>query len=111
MQHSSWDMETYARTIQDDRMREAAKARQLDAAGVAWGSGLAALGARIARFVASFPERLNRGAPAPAAVPTPAPSEIAPTPRLKPLRTAEPYAAMIVVARPSADRPVRVGDC
>lgn len=114
MLHSSWDMETYARTHQEDRMREAAKARQLEAAGLGWKMVPSALTQRIRQAVSSTQARFStrRSVPTvrPATVPQPSVqmTPVAATqdayrgPRVKPVRAAEPYAAMVVVARSAA---------
>lgn len=114
MLHSSWDMETYARTHQEDRLREAAKARQLHLAGLGWGSWISELGHRVRGAVASIQVRLAGEQPVPVPPPAgvlqgPGPVSVVPVAplharpeRMKPIRAAEPYAAMVVVARPAA---------
>ena len=128
MHRSSWDLEVHARQMQQRRLREANRARQLDAARrgntryqPSWFS--------ISRFVSLAqawlsPRRtleedamfgVEAQAPAQAALP-PLPAG---EPRWKPLarssRLSQPYADMTVLARGPvalpAERPCGVGDC
>jgi hypothetical protein len=118
MQHSVVDLEIHAKTVQENLHRDAERARLVAAAesrGLTRSIRPAGL---LHRLVASalawlvgtrIPQREPGATRAAADHPASA------TPRPVPARAAEPYAAMVVIARasalPIAEQPSRVGDC
>jgi hypothetical protein len=123
MFHSHWEMEVFAREIQDTRQREAERERSIAAVSpIARRKAFVAAAMRAAgalrSIISSQPERqveeINRGAAGAPALAFEAPkvTSHAARPRVNPLTA--PYAAMLVVARgPSATsvaQSSRVGD-
>jgi hypothetical protein len=123
MFHSHWEMEVFAREMQDLRLREAELERSIAAVSpIARRNGLVAAAARVAgvlRSMISAQPESHVGASSHGAIGVPelafdALNEISPTarPRVNPLTA--PYAAMVVVARgPAATHAAqssRVGD-
>lgn len=123
MFHSHWEMEVFAREIQDTRQREAERERSIAAVSAgARRKALVVAAERVASvlrtMISGHPERqveeLGRGAVGSAELAFEAPKETShpARPRVNPLTA--PYAAMLVVARgPSATsvaQSSRVGD-
>ncbi len=123
MFHSHWEMEVFAREIQDARMREAERDRSIAAVSpVERRKAFAAAAERVAgvlRSMFSGPQKGQIGEISRGAVGTPelilkTVKESAPAarPRVNPLTA--PYAAMVVVARGPSSVPAaqssRVGD-
>lgn len=130
MHHSSWDLEVHAREMQERRLREVKRARQLDEAlaGNGYGRG-AAPNSTIARVIGAVrtwfsPARTSAPDPvgsaaASAHFETGLPAISADEPRYLPAapsnRISNAYAGMAVLARGTAARtaeqPCAVGDC
>jgi hypothetical protein len=127
MFHNAWDIEVHAREMQARRMREAARERLADAAARGGRRGVRSGGLGLARLVAMARDRLSAPRPRPefsavsetAAVSEPAiaivPENPRHLPRAQPRRFAEPYAAMVVIARGAppmrSEEPCRAWDC
>jgi hypothetical protein len=108
MFHSHWEMEVFAREIQDTRMREAERDRSIAAVSpVARRNTLVFAAERVAGVLRSMftgpqkgqPEEVSRGAVGTPRLVLETVKETAPAarPRVNPLTA--PYAAMVVVAR------------
>lgn len=124
MQQSHFDLEVYARTYQDDALRRARQVRLLDEAESRGQVSRPGLRDTISALLADFRARFSP-APAPSAAPAlideaavPDFSRIVveePPARAQAPRAANPYAAMMVIARasnvPVAGQPVEVKDC
>jgi hypothetical protein len=126
MQHNTWDLEVHAREMQRRWLREADRARQIDAARQRLDHlRVPATRFSISRLMAAFRDRLSPRrrsldgsvVPArPAAALLPLPLE---EPRLSPDARSgglsQPYASMVVLARgtsaQSAAQPCAAGDC
>ena len=127
MHHSSWDLEVHAREMQTRRLREAHKARQIDAARRD-NSGYQSSWFSISRLMTLAqawlsPRRTLEGATSlvanmPVQIGTDLPPILVEEPRLQPnalsSRLSQPYAEMVVLARgaaQTAEQPCGVGDC
>jgi hypothetical protein len=126
MQHSTWDLEVHAREMQQRRLREADRARQIETA--RWrGDQMRVPATRfsISRLMAALRNRLSprRGLIDGATVPARAGAALLPLPlgepRLSPdarsIGLSQPYAGMVILARgtntQSAVQPCAAGDC
>jgi hypothetical protein len=125
MFHSSFDLETYAKTYQDNVLRGAKQDQRIAEAQnrgqISRGGLVAALTHLVDavrnRFVATGASASSRPTPD-SIVPDAAmmiPRESPSVPRMRPVRGAEPYSGMVVIARasnvPIAERPHAVRDC
>lgn len=126
MQHSTWDLEVYAREMQRQRLHEAAQARQIAAArqcgdhmrGPATRSSISRLMTAIRGFLSPRRHSIDD-----AAVPAPATAALLPlpldAPRLSPDAhsggLSQPYAGMAILARGTsahnAVQPCTAADC
>lgn len=127
MLHSSFDLEMHARTVQANALRDADRKRLLAAArdGQAWVSSVNAISLLFAAIKARLVRRrvvLAHIAPTAAdesAVPNFSMMVVSEEPRAvvsrRPARAAEPYAAMVVIARsanvPLSRQPGEVREC
>ena len=126
MNHSTWDLEVHVQEMQRRRLREADRARQIEAARQR-GEGIRIPATRfnISRLITAFRQCLS-----PRAIPVAsAGSPAVLAPRLRPLSVEEPqvtpkaqagglsqpYAGMMVLARgtsaPTTAQPCAAGDC
>jgi hypothetical protein len=126
MNHSSWDLEIYAREMQQRRFREADRARQIQAARQSGDSiRIPATRFSISRLITIFRQRFStqpvpvdgEGSPALAAArlrPLSA-EEARVMPGARPSELSQPYAGMMVLARgtsvPTTAQPCAAGDC
>jgi hypothetical protein len=126
MQHNTWDLEVHAREMQQRRLREADRARQIEIARQR-GDQMRVPATRfsVSRLMAAFRHCLSprRRSIDGAAVPALAGAALLPLPleesRLSPdarsVGLSQPYAGMVVLARgtsaQSAAQPCAAGDC
>lgn len=126
MNHSSWDLEIYAREMQQRRFREADRARQIQAARQSGDSiRIPATRFSISRLIAMFRQRFSTqpvpvdgvGSTALAAawrrpLSTEEPRVM---PGARPSELSQPYAGMMILARgtsaPTTAQPCAAGDC
>jgi hypothetical protein len=126
MNHSSWDLEVYAREMQQRRFREADRARQIQAARQGGdGVRIPATQFSISRVITMFRRRFSpqpipvAGGGSPALVAARLRPLAAEEPRVMPGARAselsQPYAGMMVLARgtsaPTTAQPCAAGDC
>ncbi len=129
MHHSTWDLEVHVREMQGRRLREANRARQIDAAFCRGDMRHQSSWFSISRFVSLAqtwlsPRRTLVGNPvdgveaakAPAAGRQAMPGAAVPANRAaSPNRLSQPYAGMMVLVRgtdvQTAEQPCSVGDC
>ena len=127
MQHSTWDLEVHAREMQQRRLREATRARQIEGAGFPGGHGpFPGFRSHVARLVSLAESWLSfQWALTVSPVDTTGerdhfesalPAVPAAEPRFKTAppsnRLSDPYAGMAVVARGvTAEQPCAVSDC
>jgi len=126
MQHSTWDLEVYARELQQRRFHEADRARQIKAARQSGdGIHIPATRIRISQLISVFRERLwpqpipVDGAGSPALLATRPRPLAAEEPQVMSNARAgalsQPYASMVVLARgtsaPTTAQPCAAGDC
>jgi hypothetical protein len=123
MLHSSFDLETYAKTYQDNVLRGAKQAQRVAEAqnrGQISRGGMSAAWTRLVaavrnRFAAAGASALS--CPTPESIPDVAMihMESSSVQRMRPVRGTEPYSGMVVIARasnvPIAERPHAVRDC
>jgi len=116
MQHSTWDLEVHARDLQQRRLREADRARLIEAARQLGDQmGVAPIRFSVSRFITAFRDRLSPqrsstdGAVAPAVVETHVRSIPVPEPRPSPDTRSgtlsQPYAGMVILARGRGAQP------
>jgi hypothetical protein len=125
MSHSTWDLEVHAREIQQRRLREADRARQIEAARQSRNSmRIPATRFSFSRLMTAFRDCLSPwrssidGAAAPVAaarlrrIPGPEPRL---SPDAPPGALSQPYVGMVVLARgtsaQNAVQPCAAGDC
>ena len=122
MFHNHWDLEVFARDMQDRRRREADDARRLvllkPRSHTGWRYRLAA---SVVGMAAAVRGLFARPEPAPTYETRPERASVAARqegsrrPALRPHPQTDPFAAMAVVARPAllevAERPCGVADC
>ena len=125
MNHSTWDLEVYARELQRRRLREADRARQVEAARQHGDRPrVAAARFSIARFVTALRTVLSpRGSALAGAAPASARAALLPhaleEQRLRSQAPAgelsQPYAGMVILARRTSPRntvqPCAAGEC
>ncbi len=126
MQHSTWDLEVHAREMQRQRLREADRARQIEAARQRGDQmGVPAMRFSISQLMTAVRDCLSprRSAIDGAAAPALAGAALLPLPveepRLSPDARSgalsQPYAGMVVLARgtstQSAAQPCAASDC
>ena len=126
MQHSSWDLEVHAREMQRQRLREADRARQIDAARQRNDQmGVSEMRFGISQLMNAVRYCLSprRGAIDGAAAPALAGAALLPLPveeprvmpGARPSELSQPYAGMMILARgtsaPTTAQPCAAGDC
>ena len=123
MHHSTWDLEVYAREMQERRWREATRARQIVEAGrrgdrPAPRFSVARLASVARTWLSPRPTPLARVKLPTASEPGLLGMHVAEPPvepGVRPSRLSQPYAGMVVLARgtgaQAAEQPCGVGDC